>query len=75
MKGISYCAIRRKLELLGGAKANLGLDDFRFYLRVPPLSLTPCASALFWLISIYIGRCVLKSPSICFYGKIGRAHV
>ena len=45
MKGISYCVVRRKLEPLDRAKANLkeviGLHDFRCYLRVVSYNLTP----------------------------------
>ena len=64
---------KEKLEPVERAMANLievtGLHDFRCYLCVASLSLTPlynlpCASPLFWLISI--ARYVFKSPSICF---------
>ena len=51
--------------------ACTGLHDFRCYLRVALLSLTPlynlpCASPLFWLMSI--ARYVFKSPSVCLRG-------
>ena len=39
MMGISFCVIGRKLEPLD--RTNIGLQNFRCYLRVISLSLTP----------------------------------
>ena len=36
-----YCVIRRKLEPLTESCEGIGLHDFRCYLRVASLSLTP----------------------------------
>ena len=67
-----YCIIRRKLEPLDCAMADLKRSKLCvisavIFSGVGHLCYLPCVSVFFWLISI--ARYVFKSPSICFLGQ------
>ena len=67
-----YCIIRRKLQPLDYAMANLKRSKLCVIFAVIfswvwHLCYLPCVSVFFWLSSI--ARYVFKSPSICFLGQ------
>ena len=67
-----YCIIRRKVEPLDCAMADLKRSKLCvisavIFSLVWHLCYLPCVGVFFWLISV--ARYVFKSPSICFWGQ------